>query len=97
MKTSNEIKVTSTPTPSFGQACVSSCQKLVAQIKQAKNTILAEFKDTFQAQEHLLRLALNEAEALAWQTDFPQLVFADLALEKAQAAAAWQQRQRQLR
>jgi hypothetical protein len=79
-----------------GKACLSSCRKLVAQMRRAKDAIRAEFNGTFQAQEHLLRLALNEAEALAWQTDFPQLVFPDLAMEKAQEVAAWQAKQRQL-
>ena len=81
----------------FGNACVASCRKLASQISRAKERLLTEFKGTFQAQEHLLRLALNEAEALAWETDFPQLVFADLAVEKAQAIASWQRRQSQLR
>jgi len=33
--------------------------------------------------------ALNEAEAAAWQTMFPHLVFPALATEKVQAAIAW--------
>ena len=45
----------------------------------------------------MLRLALTEAEALAWQTDFPHLFFPALAAEKAQAAVAWHQRQRAVR
>jgi len=45
----------------------------------------------------MLRLALNEAEALAWQTDYPHLVFPTLAMEKAQGLAAWNQRQRAIR
>jgi hypothetical protein len=39
------------------------------------------------------QLALNEAEALAWQTEFPQLFFPDLAVEKIQAVARRQTRQ----
>jgi hypothetical protein len=45
----------------------------------------------------VLKLALNEAEALAWQTDFPHLFFPALAMEKAQATVAWHQRQRAVR
>lgn len=45
-------------------------------------------------QPRLLRQALNEAEAIAWQTGFPQLVFPSLALEKARAVASWENRQR---
>lgn len=74
--------------------CLGSCQKLVAQIERTKNAILGEFLATLEAHEHLLRLAVTEAEALAWQTDFPLLVFPTLAREKAQAVVAWQTRQR---
>ena len=77
----------------FGMAC----RRLTAHISRTKEKLLIEFKGTFRAHEHLLRLALNEAEALAWQTDYPQLVFADLAIEKAQAVADWQQKQARLR
>jgi hypothetical protein len=42
----------------------------------------------------MLRLVLNEAEALAWQTRFPHLFFPALAVEKVQEAAAWDSRQR---
>jgi hypothetical protein len=45
----------------------------------------------------LLRLALNEAEALAWQTGFPQLVFPSLAAEKAQGVSQWYRRQNAIR
>jgi len=41
----------------------------------------------------LVHLALNEAEALAWQTAYPHLLFPALAMEKVQAVAAWQTRQ----
>jgi hypothetical protein len=42
-------------------------------------------------------LALNEAEALAWETEYPYLVFPTLAAEKAQAVAKWQVRQHLIR
>ena len=79
------------------RACVGSCRKLVAQLAKAKKAILAEFTETLAAHESMLRLALNEAEALAWQTAYPHLVFPALAMEKAQALAAWDARQRVLR
>jgi len=46
---------------------------------------------------HLTHLALNEAEAIAWQTGFPQLVFPSLAEEKVAALTKWSRRQRWLR
>ena len=49
------------------------------------------------AQEHLLRLVLNEAEAAAWQTAYPDLVFPMLATEKVQAVIAWDAKRQALR
>jgi hypothetical protein len=66
-------------------------------IAQAKEQLLNQF--SMEAGEHLrvLRLALNEAEALAWHSEFPQLFFPELAAEKAGAAISWHRRQRALR
>jgi hypothetical protein len=66
----------------------------MAQIRSVRETILAEARETVQVQERLLRLAVNEAEALAWQTMYPQLVFPNLAMEKIQGAEQWNRRQR---
>jgi hypothetical protein len=81
-------------THSFTARCVASCRKLLAHIQKAKAVIEAEFRDAFGVPEPMLHLALNEAEALAWQTEYPYLVFPALAMEKAQAVAKWQVRQR---
>lgn len=94
MKT-NEL-ITDKP-QSFAAACLASCRKLLTQFQKTKAAIQAEFRDVFGAPEPLLHLALNEAEALAWQTDYPFLVFPALATEKAQAVANWQVRQRAIR
>ena len=84
-------------TRTIANNCVATCQKLIGQIENAKNSLLAEFRDTIAAREQLLRLALSEAEALAWQSGFPQLVFPALAREKAQAVVAWDAHQRTVR
>jgi hypothetical protein len=68
----------------------------MAQVRNARNAILAEARETLQIQERLLRLAVNEAEGLAWQTMYPQLLFPNLAMEKIQGAAQWSRRQRQI-
>lgn len=81
----------------LSQRCLASCRKLLTQIANVKTQVLAEFRDRLAGQQHLLELAVNEAEALAWQTDFPQLLFPTLALEKAAAVAGWHSRQRSLR
>jgi hypothetical protein len=72
------------------------CQKLLQQLKQAKNNLVAEYHSLFERQEKLLTLALVEADALAWQTDYPHLVFPQLAMEKVQRAVDWRERQEML-
>lgn len=58
---------------------------------------LAEaFRKETEGFEHLVHLALNEAEALALQTSIPQLVFPLLASEKLQRVAVWASKQRRV-
>jgi len=80
----------------FSKACLECGKQILAQIRNVREAILAEARDTLKVQEQMLRLAVNEAEALAWQTLYPQLVFPDLAAEKIRHAAAWNNRQRLL-
>ena len=56
-----------------------------------------EFAPLLRHHPRLLRLTLNEAEALAWETGFPHLILPSLAMEKLNTAATWQVRQRVLR
>jgi hypothetical protein len=77
------------------QVCLATCRQLLEQTEKTKDAILAQFRGT-KAHERLFRLAVTEAEALAWQTPYPHLVFPVLAEEKAQAAATWQKRQQLL-
>ncbi len=81
----------------LGKVCSESCQKILTQIAAAKAAIFAESYQALKAQERLLRLALNEAEATAWQTMYPQLLFPVLATEKVQAVIAWKARQQSVR
>ena len=74
----------------------SPCGKVVAQIEQAKAATFSEFRQELGNQRHLLRLVINEAEALAWQTGYPHLLFPTLAEEKARAIANWDRHQRSL-
>ena len=89
----NEIKLEG----SVSEACARSCQKILSQVAKAKDAIAAQFQDLFADHEHALQLVLNEAEALAWQTRYPQLVFQDLAEEKAMGLAGWVAHQRLVR
>ncbi len=74
-----------------------ACRKLIAQLKKVRETIAASYRGLVGSNQHLLELALNEAEALAWQSEFPQLFFPTLAEEKVQALGAWHERQKSLR
>jgi len=96
MKAIEETRMNSSINQTFADACAESCQKLITQIRKAKDAVLAEFRGTLGVPERLLQLALNEAEALAWETEFPHLVFPVLATEKAEAVAAWEVRQRSI-
>ena len=89
MNTTNANKNLNAET-TIADRCVESCKKLLDEIERAKNKIAAEFREIVELNQKSFQLALNEAEALVWQTDYPQLVFPDLALEKIQAVAAWQ-------
>jgi hypothetical protein len=83
--------------PGPGSGSRASCRKALARVAQAKETIFAESSPGLRSQERLLRLALNEAEAVARQTPYPHLVFPALATEKVQAVIAWNKRQQSLR
>src|SRR5438105_14173983 len=80
----------------FTSFCLDYCKKLLAQIGQARHSLMAQFRKAFAGQEQLLRLALNEAEALAFLTDYPHLVFPTLAMEKVQGVANWSRHQKEI-
>src|SRR5882724_10738060 len=80
----------------FANRCLQSCKVLFTEIEQAKNMIVNDFHETLDTHGNLFRLALNEAEALAWQTDYPHLVYPTLAMERVQAVVAWKMRQQSL-
>ena len=82
---------------SYRKACGAFCRKLRAQIAGVKEAIFTEARSAFSAPEQLVRLALNEAEAAAWQTKYPHLFFPALAAEKVEAVAAWNAHQQSVR
>ena len=94
--TTNETLNRTTGT-TLKQACLGACGKIAAQVARAKDAIFAESRQLLGAPERMLRLALNEAEAVAWQTDYPHLLFPELAAEKVQAVAAWSHHQSAVR
>jgi len=56
-----------------------------------------EYSEIIRLEPRLSRLALNEAEALAWQSGIPLLVFPALAEEKIRAVRAWRDYQASIR
>src|SRR5688500_18333764 len=82
------------PSASLLHACLNTCGAVRNKLESVKERILHQRRELVQGRERLLKLALNEAEAVAWQTGYPHLVFPTLALEKAEAAVLWQRRQR---
>lgn len=66
-------------------------------ISAAKAQILRDYSGDAGEHVRVLRLALNEAEALAWHTEFPHLFFHELAAEKAEATIRWHRQQRAVR
>jgi hypothetical protein len=97
MKSLNHNGTTGSKTAQFTKICVAACKKLLARIEEAKENVIAEFSATLKGREHMLQLAVNEAEAIAWETEFPYLVFPTLAQEKAASVANWAAHQRQVR
>jgi hypothetical protein len=80
----------------LGHVCLKCCQQVVAQVQKAKALILAEWQGQLSTNKRMLELTLNEAEALAWQTSYPHLLFPVLAAEKVQALARWNSHQREV-
>ena len=81
----------------FTKFCAASCDKIVTRIRQAKEAILVDARARSNASEQMLQLSMNEAEAMAWQTNFPHLIFPTLAMERVQSVTEWQRRQQWLR
>lgn len=69
----------------------------VSALAEVRRQIESEFSQLESEQPRMLRLALNEAEAVAEETGFPELLFPALAAEKAQAVASWLQKQKCIR
>ncbi|MEO6183227.1 MAG: hypothetical protein ABIP71_09055 [Verrucomicrobiota bacterium] len=65
-------------------------------IKTEREKIFQQHRKLVTGHEHLLALALNEAEAIVWQTDFPHLIFPALAQEKAEGIVNWHHRQKSI-
>ncbi len=97
MKSNKILQLDSSNHVDCNRGTIALCKKAIARLEEAREAVVSQFADSLQENGRLLRLALNEAEALAWQTDYPHLLFPALAVEKAQAVETWQAHQRELR
>ena len=83
--------------PSKSTFCRRCYERAAAHLGAVKAGIEQRFSRAMAGYELLLKRAVNEAEALAWQTAYPHLLFPTLAEEKAVAAQQWVIRQKELR
>lgn len=67
------------------------------EVRRARRRIENDFVKLRLAEPRISRLALNEAEAIAWQSGWPHLLFPALAEEKLQSLSAWLRAQKALR
>jgi hypothetical protein len=68
---------------------VTSGRILIVGLERAKQNLASRFAGRSDLPKRLFQVALNEAEALAWETEYPQLVFPTLAEEKIAAISSW--------
>lgn len=87
------LPATRPPAPSEA----ATTRRLASELRRLKAELAAKWTAARPRDAQRFRLALNEAEALAWQTPFPHLFFPALAREKAQHLLAWHERQAALR
>jgi hypothetical protein len=102
MNTTNKLISNDQPVQpgSFGRlrAVCSDCyQGALRRLNAVKARIEREFGQDMGGYEPLLKAAINEAEAVAWQTPYPHLFFPALAEEKATEARQWAGHQRVIR
>jgi hypothetical protein len=84
--------------PSYlAHACPSCYEAITSRIQQVRTSLLRRFQPQVTGDHRLVQLTLNEAEALAWQTGVPDLVFPTLAEEKLRRLRLWSARQRAIR
>lgn len=76
------------------QVCAPCYQAVLNHISTVRSRIEEAFSRTLHGHERLLQSALAEAEALAFQTAYPHLLFPTLAEEKAAGVQQWAEHQR---
>ncbi len=77
--------------------CLNSCRKMLDGIDRIRVGLVEDLDEASTELRGAVHSALNEAEALAFQTPFPHLVFPALAEEKVASARQWAGRQERIR
>jgi len=70
-----------------------ACPQTLQHLRSLRQALYQEVLNKSAVPKKLLNLALAEAEALAWQTAYPHLLFPSLAAEKVDATVRWHARQ----
>lgn len=99
MNNTNKFTSNNQPVQSgnFGRlraACAYCYQGVLRRLTAVKAKVEREFGQDMGGYEPLLKAAINEAEAVAWQTPYPHLFFPVLAEEKAAEVRHWASHQR---
>jgi len=71
-------------------------QTITAKLSEYKMALLEQFTNESEAFLRMARLAVNEAESLAWSTPYAQWLLPALAEEKILHARQWASRQHQV-
>ncbi len=75
-------------------ACTRCYHAVLRRLADVKAQVTTDFRHEMTGYEQVLSASLNEAEAVAWQTPYPHLLFPALAEEKAIEARQWAAQQR---
>ena len=63
------------------------CHKMVTAIRDLRDRLIEKYEQTLPDRAHLVRKVIAEAEAMAWQTSFPHLLFPDFVETRVAALA----------
>lgn len=73
------MKTASSRCPTNLEAPSQFCREIVAALSQLKTRLFHQYEQVLPGRGQLIREAVAEAEALAWQTPFPHLFLPDFA------------------
>ncbi len=81
---------------SIAARCLRACGKIAREFARVKSELTQQFQSLLDVPDPWLQQTVNEAEALAWQTGFPHLLFPVLAEEKVRKLGRWYSHQQMI-